>query len=123
MDAISLLSRAWSTDTEVTKQALTAALEPSFGKAAADILDAWSTCTARDLDEPQTEAERIQDLADYITQNLESLTDVWQAAGPEGVMKLHDTFGIRHFGRYPSELLVKQAQHKKPPILIKGMWL
>lgn len=112
-DAISLLSRAWSTDTAVTKQALTAALEPSFGKAAADILDAWNTCTARDPNEPQTEAERIQILADYITQNLESLTDVWRATGPEGVMKLHDTFGIRHFGRYPSELLVKQAQHKK----------
>jgi len=111
--ATDILSHAWPTDREEIGMALGAAFYKVFGHRTEDILSAWDTCTAQDNRQPQTEAERKQKMTDFMRQNLESLANVWQEAGAEGVFRLHDTYGIRHFGRYDPDLLTAQALHQR----------
>lgn len=111
LEAIDILSQAWTTDDQAIGYALSDSFQPMFGRRTNDIFNAWDTCTAHELNTDQTPEERKALMASFMKQNLEMIMDIWLDVGTDGIAKLSDTYGIRHFGRYTADLLTAQAQH------------
>lgn len=87
-----------------------------------DMVNSWLTL---DLRQGVIKGNPKKILTDTVSDNLFCLQMIKNRLGTEGINKLYTDYGITHFGRYPSDILIKQIEDEdinKPYGLWLGPW-
>jgi len=83
-----------------------------------DFVSSWLTLRLEKIEE----GGKKQKLKDTLSSNLSCLQELREKIGEDGISKLYREYGITNFGRYPSEVMIKQVENdgKSRPY---GIWL